>query len=81
MILPGGYGTFEEMFEVLAWQTLGLHRKPIILLNTLGFYDGLLSFLDHCLAQGMMSATKRAILQVAPSVEQLLLMLDISGTM
>src|SRR6195952_5473011 len=44
LILPGGFGTFEEMFEVLAWQTLGLHTKPVILLNTAGFYDQLLAW-------------------------------------
>jgi len=44
LALPGGFGTFEELFEVLAWQTLKLHAKPVVLLNTLGFYDGLLTF-------------------------------------
>ena len=81
IILPGGYGTFEEMFEVLAWQTLGLHRKPIILFNTLGFYDKMLDFLDHCLAQGMTSEKKRAILLAASTVDELLAILEISGTM
>ena len=71
IILPGGFGTFEELFEVLAWQTLKLHSKPIVLLNTLGFYDKLLDFLDHSLAEGMMSERKRAILLVANSVEEI----------
>ena len=71
VILPGGYGTFEELFEVLAWQTLKLHAKPIVLLNTLGFYDGMLTFLDHCLDQGMMSPAKREILLVANTVEEI----------
>lgn len=69
VVLPGGYGTFEELFEVLAWQTLKLHDKPIVLVNTNGFYDGMLSFLDHCLGEGMMSPAKREILLVADSVE------------
>lgn len=81
IILPGGFGTFEEMFEVLAWQTLGLHNKPIILLNTLGFYDGMISFLDRCQAEGMISARKRAILLSADSVDELLATLNISGAM
>ena len=68
--LPGGYGTFEELFEVLAWQTLKLHTKPIVLLNTCGFYDGLLAFLDHCLGEGMISAKKREIPLVAATVDQ-----------
>ena len=42
IILPGGYGTFEEMFEVLAWQTLKIHSKPVVLLNVAGFYDTML---------------------------------------
>jgi len=70
LVLPGGFGTFEELFEVLAWQTLGIHSKPIVLLNTSGFYDGLLAFLDHCLAEGLMTPAKRSILLVASTVEQ-----------
>lgn len=46
LVLPGGYGTFEELFEVLAWQTLKLHAKPVVLINTAGFYDKLLEFMD-----------------------------------
>ena len=71
VILPGGFGTFEELFEVLAWQTLKLHTKPIILLNTLDFYTPMLAFLDHSLDQGMMSPAKRQILLVAETVEDL----------
>ena len=71
IVLPGGYGTFEELFEVLAWQTLKLHAKPIILLNTNGFYDTMLTFLDHCLQEGMMSPQKREILLVANTVDEI----------
>jgi uncharacterized protein (TIGR00730 family) len=71
IILPGGFGTFEELFEVLAWQTLKLHVKPIVLLNTNHFYDGMLTFLDHCRNEGMMSQQKREILLVAKTVEEL----------
>jgi hypothetical protein len=69
-ILPGGYGTFEEMFEVLAWQTLKLHQKPIVLLNIDGFYDKLLDFLDHCVTEGLLKQRNREILLVANSVEE-----------
>jgi len=69
-ILPGGYGTFEEMFEVLAWQTLKLHQKPIVLLNIDGFYDKLLEFFDHCVAEGLLKQRNREILLVANSVEE-----------
>lgn len=68
LILPGGYGTFEELFEVLAWQTLRLHSKPMCLLNTAGFYDGLLRFLDTCVAEGVLKPQAREILLVAGTV-------------
>ena len=72
VVLPGGFGTFEELFEVLAWQTLKLHQKPILLLNTLGFYDPMLKFLDHCVEQGMLRSTNREILLVAQTVDEAL---------
>jgi uncharacterized protein (TIGR00730 family) len=78
IILPGGYGTFEELFEVLAWQTLKLHRKPIVLLNTLSFYNKMLEFLDHSLAEGMMSPAKREILLVGDTVADVLRLLNLS---
>jgi hypothetical protein len=67
--LPGGFGTFEELFEVLAWHTLKLHAKPILLLNIEGFYDKLLVFLDHCVAEGMLKPRSRELLLVANTVE------------
>jgi uncharacterized protein (TIGR00730 family) len=75
--LPGGFGTFEEMFEALAWQTLKLHAKPIVLLNTNGFYDRLLAFLDHCVEQGMLKAKNREIILVAGTVDEALQLLGI----
>jgi uncharacterized protein (TIGR00730 family) len=71
VILPGGFGTFEEMFEVLAWQTLKIHSKPVVLLNTEGFYDTLLTFLDHCDTEGMLRGN-RGILLTANTVRQAL---------
>ena len=56
------------MFEVLAWQTLKLHQKPIVLLNINGFYDKLLDFLDHCVAEGLLKQKNRDNLFVANSV-------------
>ncbi len=75
VVLPGGYGTLEELFEVLAWQTLKLHTKPIVLLNINGFYDTMLAFLDHCLHEGMMSPQKREILRVARTVDEVFTLL------
>jgi uncharacterized protein (TIGR00730 family) len=76
LILPGGFGTFEEMFEVLAWQTLELHQKPICVLNTNGFYDGMLRFLDHCVTEGVLKPKARAILLVADTVDEALMKID-----
>jgi uncharacterized protein (TIGR00730 family) len=78
VILPGGFGTFEEMFEVLAWQTLKLHSKPIVLLNTNGFYDSLLTFLDRCVAEGMLKPKNRAILLVAQTIPDIFRILGIN---
>ena len=71
LILPGGFGTLEELFEVLAWQTLKLHAKPVILLNTAGFYDTMLAFLDVCEREGMLRGNRGALL-VAETVDEAL---------
>lgn len=71
LVLPGGYGTFEEMFEVLAWQTLKIHSKPVVLINVAGFYDSMLTFLDVCDREGMLRGN-RGILLVAESPEEAL---------
>lgn len=80
LILPGGFGTFEEMFEVLAWQSLKIHNKPVCLLNTNGFYDGLLAFLDHCVAQGVLKQKARDRILVANTPEEALALLETSQT-
>jgi uncharacterized protein (TIGR00730 family) len=77
--LPGGFGTFEELFEVLAWHTLKLHAKPIVLLNINCFYDQLITFLDHCVAEGMLKPKNREVLLVAKTVEEALIKIGISG--
>jgi uncharacterized protein (TIGR00730 family) len=76
--LPGGFGTFEELFEVLAWQTLKLQAKPVVLLNIHGFYDKLLAFLDHCVQEGLLKDKNRRILNVVNSVDELLALLGFS---
>ena len=78
VILPGGFGTLEELFEVLAWQTLKLHTKPILLLNTAGFYNPMLAFLDHCVTEGVLKQKNREILLVADTVEDALKQLGIA---
>lgn len=49
--LPGGFGTLEELMEVITWQQLGFHEKPIGLLNTEGFFEPLITFFDHCVSE------------------------------
>jgi uncharacterized protein (TIGR00730 family) len=63
--LPGGLGTLEELFEVLTWAQLGLHRKPCGLLNVHGFYDGLLAFIDHSVDEGFVRRENRSMILVA----------------
>jgi uncharacterized protein (TIGR00730 family) len=65
LILPGGYGTLEELLEVVTWAQLRLHSKPCILINTAGYWDGLLAFLDTAVAAGFLKQKNRALLQVA----------------
>jgi hypothetical protein len=60
--MPGGIGTLEELFEVFTWSQLGLHDKPIGLLNVAGFYDGLLTFLRHVVDQRFLKAEQAALL-------------------
>ncbi|MGD9904606.1 MAG: TIGR00730 family Rossman fold protein [Vicinamibacterales bacterium] len=63
--LPGGIGTFEELFEAITWTQLGLHAKPCGLLNVAGFYDDLLRFLDGAWAEGFIKPETRAILSAS----------------
>jgi uncharacterized protein (TIGR00730 family) len=70
--LPGGVGTFEEMFEAITWTQLGLHAKPCGLLNEDGFYDDLLRFLDHAWAEGFIKPETRAIVKASADPAELL---------
>jgi uncharacterized protein (TIGR00730 family) len=63
--MPGGVGTFEELFEVYTWAQLGYHRKPVALLNTDGYYDPLLAMLRHTVDEGFMRAPFLEMLLVA----------------
>ena len=70
LVLPGGYGTMDEMVEVVTWAQLGLHTKPCILINTAGYWDGLLAFLDTAVAAGFVKAKNRELVQVAANAEE-----------
>jgi uncharacterized protein (TIGR00730 family) len=65
LILPGGYGTLEELLEVVTWAQLSLHAKPCILINTAGYWDGLLKFLDTAVAAGFLKPKNRELMRVA----------------
>jgi uncharacterized protein (TIGR00730 family) len=70
--LPGGIGTFEELFEIWTWYQLGMHRKPFGLLNVAGYYDPLIAMLDGMVAQGFLNPAVRALLHVGTDVGALL---------
>ncbi|MFL5243070.1 MAG: TIGR00730 family Rossman fold protein [Gemmataceae bacterium] len=73
--LPGGYGTADEFFEILTWAQLGLHAKPIGLLNIAGYFDSLLEWLNHMIREGFLKPKHYRLLQIANQGEQLLDML------
>ena len=70
--MPGGYGTFEELFEIVTWAQLGLHTKPIGVLNVRGYYDALLAFVDHSAREGFIQADQRALFVAADTPPALL---------
>ncbi|MES2792847.1 MAG: TIGR00730 family Rossman fold protein [Planctomycetota bacterium] len=70
--LPGGYGTLEELFEVITWAQLGIHSKPIGILNTNGYFDALLSFVDRTIADGFIKPAHLGLFVVATDPEELL---------
>ena len=72
IVLPGGYGTLEELFEFITWAQLGLHHKPIGLVNVGGFYDSLLTFLDEIVKAGFMKRSNREMLLQSTSSYELL---------
>jgi len=76
VLLPGGLGSLEEFFEVWTWGQLGLHRKPYGLLNVDGYFDPLLAFLDHAVAERFVRQEHRDLVQVDDDVERLLDRLD-----
>ena len=70
--LPGGYGTFEELFEVLTWAQIGLHSKPVGLLNAENYFDPLLAAIEHARSEGFMYAQHRDLFTHASQAEPLL---------
>lgn len=70
--LPGGFGTFDELFEILTWGQLGLHSKPIGLLNVDGFYDHLIKMLETMNEKGLLSTVNKNMLLVSDNIDDLL---------
>jgi uncharacterized protein (TIGR00730 family) len=69
--MPGGMGTLEELFEMLTWSQLGIHAKPVGVLNVDGFYDGLVGFLGHLQGEGFVRAEHAGLMIVESTPEEL----------
>jgi uncharacterized protein (TIGR00730 family) len=76
IVLPGGPGSLDELFEALTWRQLGLHDKPIVILNVEGYWDRLRDLIDHMLAQGFADASMGALLDWVDTPEQALDLLN-----
>ena len=70
--MPGGVGTFEEIFEAITWTQLGVHRKPCGFLNVAGFYTPLIAFIDQAVTEGFIKSVHRAMIVVDDNPERLL---------
>lgn len=70
--LPGGFGTLEELFEMTTWAQLGLHKKPIAILNTNGFYDALIVMIQSMVDNGFLKAENQKMILISDNIEDLL---------
>ncbi len=74
--MPGGFGTLEELFEVITWAQLGIHKKPFGLFNVAGYYDKLIDFIDFQVEQGFVPQSHREMIIVSDEAEQLVELLS-----
>lgn len=72
IVLPGGYGTLEEFFEMITWAQLGLHKKPIAILNIDGFYDDLIKMVQTMVDKGFLKQINQEMLLVSDNIDELL---------
>ncbi|NOT59596.1 MAG: TIGR00730 family Rossman fold protein [Acidobacteria bacterium] len=72
LALPGGFGTFDELFEAVTWAQLGIHQKPIGLLNVAGYFDPLLTMVERAIAEGFVQPRYRRLIHTATEIETLL---------
>ena len=79
-VLPGGIGTLDEMFEILTWRQLGLHGKPIFLVDVAGYWRPLRDLLDHIVAERFAVSLVPRLLSVVPGVAELMIALQTTGT-
>lgn len=70
--LPGGYGTLDELLEAVTWAQIGIHAKPCVLVNTRGYWDGLLHFIDSAIHAGFITPENRHLLSVVPDARHAL---------
>lgn len=70
--MPGGYGTAEELFEIITWNQLGIHSLPIVIFNVDGFYDGLTNWINNAVESGFISRDNRKIIVEATSAEEVI---------
>lgn len=78
--LPGGFGTFEEIFEMVTWRQIRIHSKPLVLVNTSGFYDGLHAFVSHATASGFIRESNMELLPMAEDSRKALTLLDLGSS-
>jgi uncharacterized protein (TIGR00730 family) len=79
LVIPGGIGTMDEFFEIWTWAMLGAHAKPVGLVNTAGYYDGLIAFTDHMVVKGFLKTQYRRLLLVGDTPESVLDQMGLTG--
>ncbi|MDD3370745.1 MAG: TIGR00730 family Rossman fold protein [Alphaproteobacteria bacterium] len=76
LVLPGGFGTLDETFEIITWRKLKLHNDPIIVLNQDGYWDDMLKLIDRAISEGFAAPTDSSLYEVATSVDDAFALLD-----
>lgn len=76
VVLPGGFGTLDEFFEILTWRQLGIHNKPIVLVNAFGYFDGLKQFVDTSINQHFVRDENRDLFSITSNLEETVTFLE-----